>query len=523
MAGFIDNQTMKNSSVIQKIRSSIIKISSMGMNYSDMVVKNSQAIGVTEDQYLNSGNALTPETLYALGNQDIKSREYICYFDHDYKGKREYLRKFSMNPEVEYVLDQISDDAIVNDDMNFFAYPSFLNLSDISDEIKESINDEYKRIYSVFGFNNDGTAWSFFRKLLVEGFLSFEIIYDDQGKEIIGFKELDPTSLVPSVIPNPDGTYTDCWIQYMDDPSRKRVLLVPQIIYMSYSRGNYIGRLSYVERLIRPFNILRIIEQSRVIWTVMNSSFKMKMTVPIGTSSPQKANQTLGELLTMYKEDVTINEDSGELLFDGNPKVQFYKNYLIPKGINGEPTIEGINQDGPNLNDTKPLAYFFDKFKQESKVPFSRFGGPEGAGSGTFSSGAEGMDKEEIRFSKFIERMRSLFQDILIKPLWYQISIKHPELNEDYLLKSQLGLKFVSDNYYSRILTIELMNKKKTFIEKLKDLKDSDGKNYFSPTFLAERYLGLSGDDIMTNRKFKEKRKNKKVDKNNTSEEGFKL
>jgi hypothetical protein len=506
MAGFLENDTTKNISTFQRIRESIKGLSNFGMRYDDMVVKNSQAIGVIEAKFLKEGGVESPDFLFALGVQDTSVKQYISYFDKDYAGKRDYLRKFAMNPEIEFILDTVSDEAITYDSKNFFAYPAFLNISEMSDDVKTAVNERYKKLYNYFRFTDSITAWQYFRKFLVDGFLSFEIVYDDEGKEIIGFKELDPNSLIPSVIPNPDGTYTECWIQYPQDNIKKRILYDSQVVYISYAKGNYIGRVSYTERLIRPYNILRIVEQSRVIWTVMNSSFKMKMTVPIGTSSPQKAKQTLGELLSIYKEDVQLNDDTGDLLIDGSPKIQFYKNYLIPKGINGEPTIEAINQgDGPNLNDPKPLEYFFEKLKQESKIPYSRFNGPDGGSTGTFSTGAEGMDKEEVRFSKFINRLRSVFQEIMIKPLWIQMCLDYPELKKDYVFKSQLGLDFVSDNYYSRTLEMDSIIKRKEAFDKLKDLKGQDGTPYFSLKFLVDRYLGMEEDDRLMNERYKKK------------------
>ena len=125
--------------------------------------------------------------------------------------------------------------------------------------------------------------------------------------------------------------------------------------------------------------------------------------------------QTLGELMSIYKEDISLSDDTGELLVDGAPKIQFYKNYLIPQGQNGQPTIEPLTMEGPNLNDPAPLAYFYDRFIEESKIPATRFKGLDGSSSATYSNTADGLDKEEVRFSKFISRLRTNFQDILIE------------------------------------------------------------------------------------------------------------
>jgi hypothetical protein len=520
MAGF--NETPEGNPIFQRIRESVKSLSNFGMRYGDMVIKNSQAIGSIEADFMKKQSIDDESLLYSLGRQDTTTRQFISYYDKDYAGKRDYLRKFALNPEIEYILDTVCDEAITFDPYNFFAYPAFLNLTDVKDKIKNRLDENYKNLYDMFGFGDDISGWQYFRQLMVDGFLAFEIVYDDKGKKIIGFKELDATTLMPSVEKQPDGTYLSVWYQYPKDINKRRMLYDSQVIYISFAKGNTVSRISYVERLIRPYNILRIIEYTRVIWSVMNASFRMKMTVPIGSRSPQKSMQTLGELMSIYKEDIRFNDESGELTVDGRPKIQFYKNYLMPSGVNGTPTIEPINNAGPNLNDPQPLAYFYDKLVQESKIPFSRFQGPDGGSIGNYSNGAEGLDKEEIRFGKFISRLRSIFQDLLVKPLWIQMCKDFPELEKDYLFKSQLGLEYVSDNPFRVNQEIETMLKKKEQIDGMYALTDDSGEPFFSLAYLIESHLGMTDDDIKANKEAIKKRKEeekKKADEEAKSSE----
>jgi hypothetical protein len=520
MAGFVDNQS--GNPIYQRIRESVKNISRFGMAYEDMVIKNSMAVGATEAAFLNKNkaNIIDENLLYSLAKQDTTFKQYISYFDKDYKGKRDYLRKFSLNPEIEFVLDTICDEAINYDPANFFGYPEFMEAQDVKDKLKNQVDDIFKSLYDIWGFGDDITAWQYFRQFLVDGFLAFEIIYDDKGKNIIGFKELDPISLISGVEKQPDGSLLDTWVQYPNDPRKKRVLYDSQIIYISYAKGNSISRLSYTERLIRPYNILRIIEYTRVIWSVMNSSFKMKMTIPVGSRSQQKAMQTLGELMSIYKEDIQLDDSTGELLIDGAPRIQFYKNYMMPSGVNGTPTIEPLKMDGPDLNDPAPLSYFYDRFVQESKVPASRFTGPDGTSSGAYSNAAEGLDKEEIRFGKFINRLRSLFQEILMKPLWLQLCKDNPALGKDFDFKARLGLNFISENPFRLNQEMELITKKKEIIDSLAGVLDDDDKPYFSMKFLIEHMMGLNQDDIRVNNEIMEARAKKAKKEGKDGKEG---
>ena len=85
------------------------------------------------------------------------------------------------------------------------------------------------------------------------------------------------------------------------------------------------------------------------------------------------------------------------------------------------------------------LATIFFSFLKCFKVPNSRFTGPDGGTMGKYANAAEGLDKQEIRFAKFINRLRTAFQDVLVKPLWIQMCKDFPELEKDYMFKSQLG------------------------------------------------------------------------------------
>jgi hypothetical protein len=508
MAGFIDNFSQRNPNMGRILRT-VSKIGSFGMEYKDLVVKNSQAIGVSEAA-MRQRLALTDsdeDFIFNLAAQDTSNRKYIAYFDKDYPFKRDFLRSFALNAEIEWILDILADEAIVYDDRNFCCSLSLVNL-DLKDEVADSLRENFRKIYVSHGFNNGISAWQYFRQFLIDGFLSFEIVYSDDGRQVVGFKELDPTSLTPSIERGPGGQAVQIWYQYFNDSVRERKLYDSQVIYISFAKGNTTSRTSYVERLIRSHNLLKIMEHTRIIWNVMNASFRLKMTIPVGSRSPQKAKETLGELMTMYKEDIKLNTDSGELSVNGRPNLQFYKNYLFPVQGGESPKIETINSGGPNLNVIDAVVYFFNKLKADSKIPFNRFAARSGGTVGTYKIGAESAERDEIRYNKFINRIRSIYQEILLKPLWIQMTLDYPELDNDPVFRSQLGVKFNSDNQFGESKEIEQLIKKIDFISGLSEIKEKKGDEeipYFSQEFLINKFLGLTNEDKRVNAIYKKK------------------
>ena len=508
MAGFLDYQ-QPNKSAFGNILRSLGRISSFGMKYDDMVVRNSQAIGKTESSFFNSeGTGFTQDDAFKwiLSHQDVKIRKYIAYFDRDYAEKRKFLRKFSLNGEIEFILDTVCDESITYDDRNFFATASTLNI-DLKDKVLDKITDHYNRLYNVFGFQNSNLAWQYFRQLLIDGFLAFEIIYDNKGKEIIGFKELDPTSLQPMVEKIGENDYQQFWIQYPANPQITRKLTNEQIIYISYAKGNAVSRVSYAERLIRSYNILKIMENTRIIWNVMNASYRLKFIIPTGTQSQQKALQTLGQVMSNYKEDISINDNSGELTVNGKPKVQFYKNYLFPEKDGQTPDIQSMNPSGPDFNIMDNVLYFFNKLKMDSKIPYARFSSRSSAPI-NYQIGVDQMQRDEIRFEKFLRRLRSIFQEILVKPLYIQMCLDYPELSKDRNFKSKLGLNYNRESELEEMIQMGGFTKKIEFINGLAEIKMKIGEtesSYFDREFLINRYLGITPDQAKVNEDYKKK------------------
>ena len=185
----------------------------------------------------------------------------------------------------------------------------------------------------------------------------------------------------------------------------------------------------------------------------------------------------------------------------------FNKEYWLPSKDGESPEITTVGGDGPDLGDTESLKYFSDKLKVASKIPFSRF---DRDGGSTYDIEASGMLRDEIKFSKFIDRLRSIFQEILIKPIYLQMCLNHPELKNDVSFKAGLGLKFVKDNVFEEIKEMELQSRRVDFIGNLKtQLSTTDAEMneipYFDLGWLIKRYGGFTRDDLKANQKAKMK------------------
>ncbi len=163
------------------------------------------------------------------------------------------------------------------------------------------------------------------------------------------------------------------------------------------------------------------------------------------------------------------------------------------------------------MNESPLLNYFTNKMKEDSKIPFMRFDKAQNGGQLT-GSAATGVDREEIRFHKFVNRLRSAFQEILTKPLWIQMCLKYRELENDEIFKSSIGLRFVQDNIFEEIRRQEILQKRMELVGALKEITDGE-EPFFDVTWLIERYLKLDKDELASNQAAKELAAKKKKDK----------
>jgi hypothetical protein len=328
-------------------------------------------------------------------------------------------------------------------------------------------------------------------------------LYDDLQKptEIIGFKELDPASIAPQLQKDARGKLFMQWLQYDQATGSTKTLNDSQIIYISYANHFRTKRVSFVERMIRSFNLLRIIEHSKVIWHVMNAPIRLTTTVPIGSKSFQKGQEDVREFLNMFKEDISFNGDTGELNVEGKPNILFYKNYVMPiNDQNQQVKVEALQTPGPNLSGSELLNYFYKKLKMDSKIPYSRWEGQSGMGAFTLNS--EGITREEIRYQKFVNRLRTAMSEILVKPWYLQMCLDFPELADDYRFTNAIGITYHNDNVFEEMKENEIEAKRIAAFQGKKGVMRDDGTPYFATEYLIRKELKMTEAEIKSNQQW---------------------
>lgn len=506
----------------------LVNLSALGIKWNSEVINQVRTnVDLGQDQNgmggSNTGMMFLGEDLYTRAHQNIAgNNKYIAFHDQSYIMRRDFLRKFALQDEIDNVLETIADEVIINDDMHYFAYPNTNQLRTIlkpekGKKIVDELNAAYRRVYHMFHFNESNDAWHYVKKLLVDGFLAFEIVYSDNkdgklAKDIIAFKELDPIQLQPEIRRDKDGHDYKVWIVNKGDRQNQRELPDSNVIYISWAKNNFVSHFSYCERLIRPFNMLRTIENSRIIWNVQNAQKRIKIVVPVGSESEQVARTRLRQLEAYYKEDITIDNMSGELTVNGQPKFSFAKTMIFPSKDGTTTEIGEIGIEGHDLNSTEPLKWFWQRFIIATHLPKDRFNMIFDGNESSVVPDNSNMTREEWRFSLFIDRIRGIFKEVLVKPMWIQFCLHNPDFANNDVLKNALGLTFTEENIFRLAKEAANLNAGAALVGTLAGLQGTDGKPVFSMKFLVQKYLNLSDDDWKLNDKMKNEEEKESIE-----------
>ena len=497
---------------LKDLPKAIRRITNITTDYSDLVDQN--RIGVKEK------NREVIDLSDDMGIMDIirginsKERGDIPYFSKAYANRVNQLMIFAANPEIQFIVHSIANDAIDTKNNSTFCKPK-VDIPTLKKEIKDKLLARFNKIYAYYGFNdqNKTSAWAYFVRWLIEGFLAFEIIYDDKDNphEIIGFEERNASTLIPIMIAedykdeqgNPQKRKIKIWRQIViDERGEEKIKTIPDnsMIFIAYNRmPGADGRFSYIERLIRSFNLKRTMENTRVAWSVSNSQFRMKLILPVGTKATNKAKQALTSITNKYKEDLTIDHNSGEVQMNGQPLINFGKTFVLPSRNGQEPKIEAVTFGGPDLGNMDVVKHFERNLWRDSELPFSRFDHDKGGGTSFIFNANEGIPNDEKHYLKFLNRLRRQFDVILTRPLYLQMLLDYPALKDDMEFKTKLYMEYESDNLFETAQEEEIEAHKMTRLANYLRLTRIDGT---TPLY-SRKFLFIDKFELLTEEEWK--------------------
>ena len=469
-------------------------LSSMGMNYDDMIQRNTVGVGMNEDPMSQRNNSPF-DYASARAVAHVMNEKSIPYLDKSYIDKRRILREYSIKDTIRDFVSIVADECIEYDENNFCTPKPLSN--NYSDDIRNKYQEYFEKIYNSYKFSNNIAAYTMTKDFLIDGYLAEEIIWDDKKQNIIGFNRLKPETIIPAFEPS----VGNLWIQYPEDPQLRRIFLDSQIIFISYTSQNDFNETSYVEGLIKPYNQLKLIEQTKIMFNIVNCSPYMKFVIPTKGLSNQRAQQEIGQMMSSYAELIEWDDTLGTVTINGSKHLPYNKQLWLPDGDNGTPNVELVSPTMTDLNEDTILKHFDGNLKRTSRIPYSRFNLESGGGN-IYTIETSEISNEEQKFAKFVNRQRANIKELITKPLKLQMCIEFPELKDDKIFLNQVDVVFSTNQVTEKWKKIRTYAKLVETAQNLAGFLKVDGTPYFHPEFIMKRIIQIPVDELQENESF---------------------
>jgi hypothetical protein len=459
------------------------------------------------------------EGAITIGNSLGGSYGISINMDGDAKTEGELVTKYRgmmLQPEIAQAVDEVINEAI-NIDSHENAVEVVLDETELPDKVKDVIIEEFDEILRLLDFSNFG--YDIFQKFYVDGRLNYHIIIDNENlrdgiqevryidpRKIRLIKEMDekqkdPHSGIPlKKVKKEYYLYSDSGFgakSVGSNVSSGQSVQGFRIAKDSVARvtSGYMNEnnslvLSYLHPAIKPLNQLRMLEDATVIYTITRAPERRIFYIDVGQLPKAKAEQYLHDMMTRHKNKLQYDSDSGDIT-DGRKFMTMTEDFWFPRR-GGERSTEVDILAGGNaaaLSGDENLTYFQRKLYKSLKVPISRLE-PENMYS--FGRVSE-MTRDELKFSKFIRRMRNRFSSLFDTLLEKQLVLKGVLDPEEWAdIKNKIRYDFMKDNYFEELKQSEILREKVTT---LRDMEEQVGK-YYSRQWITKNVLFMTDDEM---------------------------
>jgi len=410
-------------------------------------------------------------------------------------------RAMSLHPEADAAINDIVNEAIAGD---LDDHPVDIELSNlkVSDAIKTRIREEFDNVLSLLDF--DRKAYDIFRRWYIDGRLFYhKMINPDNPKEgITELRYIDPRKIkkvieydkpkdrISPADPQVNVLIPKAVEYYIYAPKGLRgyenngIKIAPDAVAFAHSGQLDMQRncvLSHLHKAIKALNQLRMIEDSLVIYRLSRAPERRIFYIDVGNLPKQKAEQYLREVMSRYRNKLVYNADTGEIR-DDKKFMSMLEDFWLPRREGGRGTEITTLPGGQNLGELEDVKYFQKKLYRSLNVPESRL---ESDSSFNVGRSAE-ITRDEVKFQKFVVRLRKKFGDLFNDLLKTQLILKGvftPEEWDD--AKEHIQYDFIADNYFSELKEQEIMTARMALLEQM----DPYVGKYFSLEYMRRQIL----------------------------------
>lgn len=473
----------------------------------------------TENQQELSANASFAPPQFDDGALPISSGVYFSsYMDFDggIKATSDMIRKYremALYPEVEMAIDDICNESIVYED-NKNPVEIQIDQKTISPKIREKIEVEFSEILRLLKFQDRG--YEIFRKWYIDGRLYFHKIVDKENpkKGLVEIRPIEATHIrkVRNVVKKKDKKTDADLVSRVDEffiynereetssttaafsvaGPMKGVRIAPDSICYVHSGLFDSGKkrvLSYIHKALKPLNQLKMIEDAVVIYRLSRAPERRVFYIDVGSLPKQKAEQYLKEIMNRYRNKLVYDASTGELK-DERRHMTMLEDFWMPRREGGKGTEVTTLPGGQNLGQMDDVLYFQKKLYKSLNVPTSRLETDQNG----FNMGRQAeITRDELKFFRFIERLRKKFSELFMELLKTQLILKGVITKDDWeYLQQSIRFNYRKDSYFTEAKENEILTNRLNLVNSA----DPYLGKYFSKRFIQKSILRMSDDEI---------------------------
>ena len=410
-------------------------------------------------------------------------------------------RQLSLQPEIETAVEEIVGE-MISYDSNQEQVNINLDGLDYSKSLKDKISEEFDEVKKLLDFSSSG--FDIIRRWYVDGRLYYHVVIDVSNPQD-GIKELryiDPRKIrkireikkdkKTLVVQNEYYMYNDKGFQAKEVTSSTNGLRIAKDSIVLVSSGlldeNNSYVLSYLHKAIKPMNQLRMLEDASVIYRLTRAPERRVFYIDVGNLPKMKAEQYLADMMQRHKNRLVYDASTGEVR-DDRKFMTMTEDFWIPRREGGKGTEIQTLPPGANLGQMDDVLYFQKRLYQSLHVPTSRLNSEQGFSLGRSSE----ITREELRFSKFVDRLRMKFSVLFKDALGKQLVLKGVVAQEELLeIMSKIKFDYVQDGYFTELKESEIITNR---VNTVKNMEDMVGV-YYSRNFIRKKVLRLSDNDV---------------------------
>ena len=430
------------------------------------------------------------------GTQTIAAGGYFGqYLDMEGTAKSEAdlirrYREIALHPECDMAIEDIVNEAVVANEMKDAVRVNVENLP-YGKEVRRKIEDEFQSVLKLLNFNTKGH--DIFRRWYVDGRIYYHKIIDRNApvKGITELKYIDPRKVkkIREIRkkrpdgPTPHGlAVVDEFVEYYlynekgvsGTTTGTGIKIAPDTI--SFCPSGLIDQnknivLSYLHKAIKPVNQLRMIEDATVIYRIARAPERRIFKIDVGNLPKAKAEQYLRDVMARYRNKLVYDASTGEIRDDRN-YMSMLEDFWLPSREGGRGTDISTLPGGQNLGEIADIEYFRSKLYRSLNVPASRLESSQGFNLGRASE----ITRDELKFTKFVQRLRKKFTELFNDLLRTQLILKGI-INEDdwFGVRDSLNYDFIQDGHFSELKNTEMARER---LQLANEMRDYIGKFY---------------------------------------------